>query len=94
LVSSNGVTPVTFLPGIQGFITIWDSSEQLVVYSDTDTAGTFWSPEISANDSVEFANYWQFGTNSSILVGGPCLIRNATITGSTLALCGDLNDSV
>ncbi|KAG1812912.1 glycoside hydrolase family 35 protein [Suillus subaureus] len=93
-VPSNGVTLVTFLPGIQGLITIWDSSEQLVLYSDTDTAGTFWSPEISANDSVEFANYWQFGTNSSILVGGPYLVRNATITGSTLALRGDLNDSV
>jgi hypothetical protein len=94
LVSSNNVTSVTFLPGIQGLITVWDSSEQLVLYSDTDTAGTFWSPEISANDPVEFANYWQFGTNSSILVGGPYLVRNATITGSTLALRGDLNDSV
>ncbi|KAG2088470.1 glycoside hydrolase family 35 protein [Suillus cothurnatus] len=94
LVSSNGVASVTFLPGIQGLITVWDSNEQLVLYSDTDTAGTFWSPEISANDPVEFANYWQFGTNSSILVGGPYLVRNTTITGSTLALCGDLNDSV
>lgn len=93
-VSSNGVTTVTFLPGIQGLITIWDSSEQLVLYSDTNTAGTFWLPEIPANDSVEFANYWQFGTNSSILVGGPYLVRNATIGGSTLALHGDLNDSV
>jgi hypothetical protein len=93
-VSSNGVTPVTFLPGIQGLVTIWDSSEQLVLYSDADTAGTFWSPEIPANDSVEFANYWQFGTNSSILVGGPYLVRNATIAGSTLALRGDLKDSV
>ncbi|KAG2354709.1 glycoside hydrolase family 35 protein [Suillus spraguei] len=93
-VSSNGVTTVTFLAGIQGLITIWDSSEQLVLYSDTDMAGTFWSPEIPVDDSVEFANYWQFGTNSSILVGGPYLVRNATITGSTLALRGDLNDSV
>lgn len=93
-VSSNGATPVTFLPGIQGLVTIWDSSEQLVLYSDADTAGTFWSPEIPANDSVEFANYWQFGTNSSILVGGPYLVRNATITGSTLAIRGDLKDSV
>ncbi|KAG2073391.1 glycoside hydrolase family 35 protein [Suillus decipiens] len=93
-VSSNGVTTVTLLSGIQKLTTIWDSSEQLVLYSDVNTAGTFWSPEISTQDSVEFANYWQFGTNSSILVGGPYLVRNATITGSTLALRGDLNDSV
>ncbi|KAG2357219.1 glycoside hydrolase family 35 protein [Suillus spraguei] len=93
-VSPNGVTIVTFPLGIPEFITLWDSSEQVILYSDTDTAGTFWSPEISAHDSVEFANYWQFGTNSSILVGGPYLVRNATMTGSTLALRGDLNDSV
>ncbi|KAG0700935.1 glycoside hydrolase family 35 protein [Suillus ampliporus] len=92
--SSNGVTTVNFLPGIQGLVTVWDSSEQLVLYSDADTAGTFWSPEIPASSSVEFANYWQFGTNTSILVGGPYLVRNATITGSTLALRGDLNESV
>ncbi|KAG1721261.1 glycoside hydrolase family 35 protein [Suillus paluster] len=92
--SSNGVTTINFLPGIQGLITVWDSSEQLVLYSDADTAGTFWSPEISASGPVEFANYWQFGTNTSILVGGPYLVRNATITGSTLALRGDLNESV
>ena len=91
---SNGVTTVTFLPGIRGLVTVWDSSEQLVLYGDIDTAGTFWSPEIPADRSVEFANYWQFGTNTSILVGGPYLVRNATIMGSTLALCGDLNENV
>ncbi|OAX38873.1 glycoside hydrolase family 35 protein [Rhizopogon vinicolor AM-OR11-026] len=92
--SANGITTVNFLPGIQGLVTVWDSSEQLVLYSDTDTAGTFWSPEIPAGSSVEFANYWQFGTNASILVGGPYLVRNATIKGSTLALRGDLNEGV
>jgi hypothetical protein len=92
--SINGVTIVTFLPGIQGLVTVWDSSEQLVLYSDIDTAGTFWSPEISVDSYVEFKNYWQFGTNTSILVGGPYLVRNATITGTTLALRGDLNESV
>ncbi|OJA15263.1 hypothetical protein AZE42_10788 [Rhizopogon vesiculosus] len=92
--SANGITTVNFLPGIQGLVTVWDSSEQLVLYSDTDTAGTFWSPEIPAGSSVEFANYWQFGTNASILVGGPYLVRNATIRGSTLALRGDLNKDV
>ncbi|KAH7915479.1 glycoside hydrolase family 35 protein, partial [Hygrophoropsis aurantiaca] len=92
--SVNGITTVTFLSGIEGLITVWDSSEQLVLFSDTETAGTFWSPEIPASETTEFANYWQFGTNTSILVGGPYLVRNATITGSTLALQGDLNDTV
>ncbi|KIJ64658.1 glycoside hydrolase family 35 protein [Hydnomerulius pinastri MD-312] len=92
--SANGVTTLSFLSGIEGLVTIWDSSEQLILYSDTTTAGTFWSPEIATSASGDFANYWQFGTNTSILVGGPYLVRNATISGSTLALRGDLNESV
>ncbi|KAG2126958.1 beta-galactosidase, domain 2-domain-containing protein [Suillus clintonianus] len=53
LVPPNGITTVTFRPGIQGLITIWDSSEQLVLYSDPDTAGTIWSPKIPAQDSLD-----------------------------------------
>jgi hypothetical protein len=75
-------------------VTVWDSSEQLVLYSDATTAGTFWSPEIPSSQSGDFENYWQIGTNASILVGGPYLVRNATISGSTLALRGDLNKGV
>ncbi|KAH7885531.1 glycoside hydrolase family 35 protein [Phlebopus sp. FC_14] len=89
----HGVSIVTFFSGIEGLVTVWDSSEQLILYSDTATAGTFWSPEIAC-ESGDFANYWQFGTNTSILVGGPYLVRNATISGSTLALRGDLNKGV
>lgn len=92
--SVNGVSTVTFLSGIDGLVTVWDSSEQLVLYSDIATAGTFWSPEIPTDSSNDFASYWQYGTNTSILIGGPYLVRNATISGSTLAICGDLYESV
>lgn len=92
--STNGVSTVTFLSGIQGLVTVWDSSEQLVLYSDTTTAGTFWSPEIPTNPSNQFANYWQYGTDTSVLIGGPYLVRNATILGSTLAIRGDLYENV
>ncbi|KAH0831870.1 glycoside hydrolase family 35 protein [Lanmaoa asiatica] len=92
--SINGVSTITFLSGIEGLVTVWDSSEQLVLYSDTATAGTFWSPEIPTNPSDDFANYWQYGTNTSVLIGGPYLVRNATISGSTLAIRGDLYDTV
>ncbi|KAF9220869.1 glycoside hydrolase family 35 protein [Gyrodon lividus] len=92
--SADGVTTITFLAGIDGLVTVWDSSAQLILYSDTVTAGTFWSPEIPSSESGDFANYWQFGTNTSVLVGGPYLVRNATISGSTLALRGDLNEGV
>ncbi|KIJ17952.1 glycoside hydrolase family 35 protein [Paxillus involutus ATCC 200175] len=92
--TTDGITTVTFLAGIKGLVTVWDSSEQLVLYSDATTAGTFWSPEIPSSQSGDFENYWQIGTNASILVGGPYLVRNATISGSTLALRGDLNKGV
>ncbi|KAI9568565.1 glycoside hydrolase family 35 protein [Boletus coccyginus] len=92
--SVNGVSTVAFLSGIEGLVTVWDSSEQLVLYSDTTTAGTFWSPEIPTNPSNDLANYWQIGTNSSVLIGGPYLVRNATISGSTLAIRGDLYEGV
>jgi len=92
--TSNDITTVSFLTGIEGLVTVWDSDEQLVLYSDTATAGTFWSPEIPAGGGGDFASYWQFGTNTSILVGGPYLVRNATISGPTLALQGDLYEGV
>ena len=91
--SAKNGTVINFLPGIEGLVTVYDSDEQLVLYSDKDTAATFWSPVIPSTDAT-FPHYWQLGTNSSILVGGPYLVRNASITGSHLALTGDLKTSV
>ncbi|EIN12800.1 glycoside hydrolase family 35 protein [Punctularia strigosozonata HHB-11173 SS5] len=83
-------TLISFLSGIEGLVTIWDSSTQLVLYSDSTTAGTFWSPPI-AYDNNSFSNYWSFGTNVTVLVGGPYLVRDARIRGRELALRGDLD---
>jgi Beta-galactosidase, domain 3 len=93
-VSTSDFTIVNILPGLQGLITIWDSDEQLILFSDTDTTQTFWSPIIPADASQPFANYFQIGTNNSILVGGPYFVRSANISGSELALKGDLNTGV
>lgn len=85
---------VSFMPGIEGLVTIWDSDKQLVLFADTDTAATFWSPVIVGNSTDPLRNYWGIGTNDSIIVGGPYLVRNASISRSTLALRGDLQKSV
>ena len=87
---SSGMTIVSFLSGIDGLVTVWDSDTQLVLYSDSVTAATFWSPAIAGPSNDPLANYWGLGTNQSILVGGPYLVRDAKISGSTLALRGDL----
>ncbi|KAF8879099.1 glycoside hydrolase family 35 protein [Gymnopilus junonius] len=87
-------TLVSFFSGIEGLVTIWDSDTQLVLYADSDTAATFWAPVISGKSGVPLKNFWGIGTNESVLVGGPYLVRNASISGSHLALRGDLKTGV
>lgn len=94
--SNGNHTIISLLSGIKGLVTVYDSDKQLIMYGDEDTATTFWAPVISDAEAAEstFPNYWQFGTNNSILVGGPFLVRNASISGSELALRGDLQTGV
>ena len=88
------ISIVSFSPGIDNLVTIWDSDTQLVLFSDSDTAATFWSPTISGKSTDPFRNFWSIGTNETILVGGPYLVRDATVSGSKLALRGDLQDDI
>ncbi|KAJ7058089.1 glycoside hydrolase family 35 protein [Mycena amicta] len=92
ITSPGGTTIIAFQPGLTGFSTVYDSTTQLIVYADYQTATTFWAPVIPGTST--FPNYWSIGSNSTLLVGGPYLVRNATISGSTLALTGDLNVTV
>lgn len=95
LVSGKGrPTTIDVLRGFQGLQTIYDSDTQLFLYADTATASSLWSPVIAGAESDPFRNYWGIGTNQSILVGGPYLVRSATVEGDNLALRGDLNSDV
>jgi len=94
-VNGSPESTVVFLPGITGLITVWDSPKQLVLFADTVTAASFWAPVIPSTQSTSgLSHYWQFGSNDTVLVGGPYLVRNATVQGSELRLVGDLNTSV
>lgn len=90
----SGTTIISITPGFGGLTTVWDSDTQLILFADTDTATTFWQPVLAGKDSDPLKNYWSIGTNTSILMGGPYLVRGATLTGSTLALRGDLKEDV
>ncbi|KAJ7058088.1 glycoside hydrolase family 35 protein [Mycena amicta] len=92
ITSTGGTSIIAFQPGLTGFSTVYDSTTQLIVYADYQTATTFWAPVIPGTST--FPNYWSIGSNLTVLVGGPYLVRNATISGSTLALTGDLNLTV
>lgn len=86
------IAPNSNPPGLQALFTHQNSTAPLVLYADTQTAATFWAPVIPTTG--DFGSYWQFGSNNTILVGGPYLVRNATISSSgQLALRGDLNAS-
>ncbi|KAI0326223.1 hypothetical protein GY45DRAFT_1382198 [Cubamyces sp. BRFM 1775] len=86
-------------PGWNGLLTLWESSTQLVLFADPTTTATFWAPAVRAptkNTVSGLETFWQFGTNTTVLVGGPYLVRNATLEdgGPLLAVRGDLNASV
>jgi hypothetical protein len=85
---------LTFLPGITGLVTVYDTPTQLVLYADSATAGTFWAPPLARADGGAFAQYWGVGTNASVLVGGPYLVRSARLDDGHLTLRGDLKDDV
>ena len=94
--SLGGETTIAVLGNLTGLLTVFESDSQLVLFGDSDTAGTFFSPVIPASEKGDFSHYWQFGSNASVLVGGPYLVRNATISedGSALSLWGDLSEDV
>lgn len=94
--SSTGTTKgsiVSISTGVEGLVTIWDSDTQLILYADSVTAATFWAPVLAGKASDPLRNFWGMGTNETILVGGPYLVREASIKGGTLALRGDLKEN-
>ncbi|RXW18167.1 hypothetical protein EST38_g7685 [Candolleomyces aberdarensis] len=93
-VNGTSTITITSLRGARSLATYYDSDTQLVMYADTQTVSSFWSPVIAGPETDPFRNYWGIGTNQSILVGGPYLLRDATLQGDTLALRGDLRSDV
>lgn len=87
--TGNG-TLITFLPGIKGLIEVWDSDMQLVLYCDSDTASTFHAPPLPGPSDDPFREFWGIGTNTSVLIGGPHLVRTAIFEDGKLALQGDI----
>ncbi|ESK87034.1 glycoside hydrolase family 35 protein [Moniliophthora roreri MCA 2997] len=89
---------ITVLAGAEGLFTVWDSETQLVLYADTPTAETFYAPAITVpnSDDNPYSNFWFFGTNETMLVAGPYLVREATYSKDRkqLDLRGDIDITV
>ncbi|KAI0788892.1 glycoside hydrolase family 35 protein [Abortiporus biennis] len=72
------------------FVSFSGSGNNLVVMiMDKPTASSWHAVDISSQGN--FGAYFSIGTNQSVLVGGPYLVRSASISGDTLSLTGDLN---
>ncbi|KAH0584129.1 hypothetical protein H2248_009695 [Termitomyces sp. 'cryptogamus'] len=87
----NGTLTISysFLSGSQ-FITIQNNQSMVVaIVLDKVTANTWHAPVISGEG--DFGQFFSIGTNKSILVAGPYVVRTAEITGNMVALTGDLN---
>ncbi|KAF8202416.1 glycoside hydrolase family 35 protein [Pholiota molesta] len=87
----NGLLTLNYnVSGIQ-IIPIQNGNNTLfTMIMDKATANTWHAPIIN-NLSSSFGNFFSVGTNNSILVGGPYVLRTASISGNTLSLAGDLN---
>ncbi|KAF4569577.1 hypothetical protein EYR40_008555 [Pleurotus pulmonarius] len=89
-VFNGGVLTLNY--GLQGtqFFTIRSGSSTIVVVAlDKPTAYTWSAPTISGPGV--FGDFFSVGTNETVLVGGPFLVRSASISRDTLTLVGDLN---
>lgn len=72
------------LTGIQ-FVTIVSTGNKInLLIMDKLTAYTWHAPIIA--ESGAFGNFYSIGTNTTVLVGGPYVLRNASISGNTLSL--------
>ncbi|KIJ54226.1 glycoside hydrolase family 35 protein [Sphaerobolus stellatus SS14] len=62
-----------------------------VIILEKGIANSWHAPLINGNGT--FANFYSIGTNETVLVAGPYLIRDAQISGAVLKLNGDVNQT-
>jgi hypothetical protein len=82
---SSGTTRVT---GSPSGISVVRFGSTAVIVTDKKTAASFWNPRLSQPVGK---NFDVAPDVPSTIVIGPYLVRNATISGSTLQLFGDIN---
>ncbi|TDL26311.1 hypothetical protein BD410DRAFT_578005 [Rickenella mellea] len=83
-ISSNVVNGTVVLSGSPNGISVAQFGRVKVIVMDKATAGTLWNPRLTAS------TYDLSPRQSSVLIGGPYLVRNATISGSTISIFGDI----
>ncbi|CAK5268305.1 unnamed protein product [Mycena citricolor] len=86
----NGTLILNYILNGTVFVPITHGTSQLVVILvEKDLAYQWHAPLIAGTGN--FGNYFSIGTNSTVLVSGPYVLRTATISSGILSLTGDLN---
>ncbi|KAJ3482157.1 hypothetical protein NLI96_g7176 [Meripilus lineatus] len=88
-VSGSTVTLNYILDGAS-FVTISCGPKSVVAVILEKQVALQWHATDLTGDGT-YGNYFSVGTNRSVLVGGPYLVRTAAISADTLHLAGDLN---
>ncbi|KAE9405356.1 glycoside hydrolase family 35 protein [Gymnopus androsaceus JB14] len=87
---SNGTLILQYPLNGSQFVTIeHDNSTLVAIIMDKTVANQWHAPVLPSGGS--FSNYFSVGSNETVLVGGPYIVRNATISDNILSLTGDLN---
>ncbi|THV02543.1 glycoside hydrolase family 35 protein [Dendrothele bispora CBS 962.96] len=87
---SNGALMLNYTLEESHFVSIQINGKPItVILMDKAVANEWHAPVISAEGT--FGNYFSVGTNETVLVSGPYVLRSAELTGDTLVLVGDLN---
>lgn len=87
---SNGLLRLNYLLNGTNFVDIKFQLVSLrILILDKQTAGTWHAPVIG--NGGDFSNYFSIGSNETVLVSGPYLVRGASLSSTTLFLDGDVN---
>ncbi|VDB90643.1 unnamed protein product [Peniophora sp. CBMAI 1063] len=71
------------------YIDVEGNSSTTIIVLDKKSAYNWHAPILPGDG--DFPNFFSIGSNASVLVKGPYLVRNASISGDTLFLTGDTN---
>ncbi|KAK7048172.1 beta-galactosidase [Favolaschia claudopus] len=87
---SNGTLVLSYTLNGSSFVPITLGNASIVaVILDKSTANQWHAPLIAGSGT--FGKIFSIGTNETVLVSGPYVLRAASINGNTLSLTGDLN---
>ncbi|KAJ7855955.1 glycoside hydrolase family 35 protein [Mycena olivaceomarginata] len=87
---SNGTLVLSYTLNGSSFVPITLGTTRIVaVILDKPTANQWHAPIIAGPGN--FGNFFSIGSNQTVLVSGPYVLRNASILSNTLFLTGDLN---